>query len=112
MIGAASLGMLGDYLKRELQRMPAMDISDVAYDRFLANGKPMSRISAKPGETIRLRIIDGSSTTFFYVEFAGGPMTIIAADGQDVQFLKKQRPAHRRGRDLRRAGDHTQRRLL
>ena len=91
MIGAASLGMLGDYLKRELQRMPPMDISDVAYDRFLANGKPMSRVAAKPGETIRLRIINGSSTTFFLVEFAGGPMTIIAADGQDVRPLKKQR---------------------
>lgn len=91
MIGAASLGMLGDYLKRELQRMPPMDISDVAYDRFLANGKPMSRVAAKPGETIRLRVINGSSTTFFYVEFAGGPLTIIAADGQDVQPLKKQR---------------------
>lgn len=41
-IGAARLGMLGDYFKRELQRMPAMDISDVSYDRFLANGKPES----------------------------------------------------------------------
>ncbi|MFH2124985.1 MAG: multicopper oxidase domain-containing protein [Pseudomonadota bacterium] len=91
MIGAAKLGMLGDYLKRELQRMPAMDISDVAYDRFLANGKPTSRAAAKPGETIQLRIINGSSTTFFYVEFAGGPMTIVAADGQDVQPVKKQR---------------------
>ncbi|MBU1157497.1 MAG: multicopper oxidase domain-containing protein [Proteobacteria bacterium] len=91
MIGAAKLGMLGDYLKRELQRMPAMDISDVAYDRFLANGKPTSRAAAKPGETIRLRIINGSSTTFFYVEFAGGPMTIVAADGQDVVPLKNQR---------------------
>lgn len=91
MIGAAKLGMLGDYLKRELQRMPAMDISDVAYDRFLANGKPTTREAAKPGETIRLRVINGSSTTFFYVQFAGGPLTIVAADGQDVVPLKNQR---------------------
>ncbi len=89
--GAASLGMLSDYFKRELQRMPAMDIADVAYDRFLTNGKPELRLHAEPNETVRLRIIDGSSTTFFYLEFAGGPMTIVAADGQDVEPVKEKR---------------------
>ena len=83
-IGALRLGMLGAYFGRELQRMPAMDIADVAYDRFLANGKPESSIAASMHETVRLRIINGSATTYFYVEFAGGPMTIIGADGMDV----------------------------
>ena len=90
-LGAARLGMLGSYFKRELQRMPPMDIADVVYDRFLANGKPESALSAKPGETVRLRIINGSATSYFHVEFAGGPMTIIAADGIDVQPVEKQR---------------------
>jgi FtsP/CotA-like multicopper oxidase with cupredoxin domain len=90
-LGAARLGMLGDYFRRELQRMPPMDISDVAYDRFLANGKPETSLSAKPGETVRLRIIDGSATTYFHLEFAGGPMTIVAADGLDVQSVKEKR---------------------
>jgi CopA family copper-resistance protein len=90
-IGAMRLGMLGDYFKRELQRMPPMDIADVAYDRFLANGKPESFLSASAGETVRLRIIDGSATTFFHLEFAGGPMTIISADGQDVEPVKQER---------------------
>jgi CopA family copper-resistance protein len=89
--GAASLGMLSDYFKRELQRMPAMDIADVAYDRFLTNGKPESRLHAEPNETVRLRIIDGSSTTFFHLEFAGGPMTIVAADGQDGEPINEKR---------------------
>jgi len=40
LVGAFRAGHLRDYLTRELQRMPAMDISDVAYDRFLANGRP------------------------------------------------------------------------
>lgn len=39
-LGGARLDMLADYFKRELGRMPAMDIADVAYDRFLANGTP------------------------------------------------------------------------
>jgi CopA family copper-resistance protein len=90
-LGAARLGMLGDYFKRELQRMPAMDISDVAYDRFLANGEPEFTLRAEPNENVRLRIIDGSSTTYFHLEFAGGPMTIIAADGLDVEPVKENR---------------------
>ena len=89
--GAARLGMLSDYFKRELQRMPPMDIADVAYDRFLANGKPESSLFALPGETLRLRIIDGSATTYFYLEFAGGPMQIISADGQDVEPVEEKR---------------------
>lgn len=90
-LGAARLGMLGRYFKRELQRMPPMDIADVAYDRFLANGMPESSLAAEEGETVRLRIINGSSTTYFHLEFACGPMTIIAADGQDVEPVRSRR---------------------
>jgi FtsP/CotA-like multicopper oxidase with cupredoxin domain len=90
-IGAARLGLLGNYFRRELQRMPPMDIADVAYDRFLANGEPESTLPAEPNETVRLRIIDGSATTYFHLEFAGGPMTIVAADGLDLQPVKENR---------------------
>ena len=90
-LGAARVGMLGSYFKRELQRMPAMDIADVAYDYFLANGKPESVINTKSKGTLRLRIINGSATTYFHLEFAGGPMTIISADGLAVQPVEQQR---------------------
>jgi CopA family copper-resistance protein len=90
-LGAARLGRLGAYYRRELLRMPPMDISDVAYDRFLANGKPETSLDAEPGETVRLRIVDGSSTTFFHLEFAGGPMTILSADGQEVEPVQEGR---------------------
>ncbi len=89
--GAARLGKLADYFTRELQRMPPMDIADVAYDCFLANGQAETFLEAEPGETIRLRIIDGSATTYFHLEFSGGPMTIIAADGQRVEAIDKDR---------------------
>jgi CopA family copper-resistance protein len=89
--GAMRLGMFGDYFKRELQRMPPMDIADVAYDRFLANGKPDINLHAKPGDTVRLRIIDGSATTYFHLEYAGGPMTIIAADGIYIEPVEEHR---------------------
>jgi CopA family copper-resistance protein len=90
-LGSMRLGMFGDYFKRELQRMPPMDIADVAYDRFLANGKPETTLYANPGEIVRLRIIDGSATTYFHLEYSGGPMTIIAADGIDVVPVKENR---------------------
>jgi CopA family copper-resistance protein len=89
--GAARNGMLWNYLKRNLQRMPAMDIADVAYHRFLANGESNITFDAVPGERIRLRIINGSATTYFYLEFAGDPLTIIAADGQDVKSVEEKR---------------------
>ncbi len=91
LIGSMRKKSLGSYLSRELQRMPAMDIADVAYDRFLANGQSESFVEAQAGETLRLRVINGSASTFFYVEFAGGPMTLITADGQPVEPLEKKR---------------------
>jgi hypothetical protein len=91
MLGAARLGLLSEYFSRELQRMPPMDLSDVYYDRFLLNGAPEQSLAARPGEQVRLRIIAGSASTFFYLQFAGGPMQIVAADGQPVQPFDEQR---------------------
>jgi CopA family copper-resistance protein len=92
LLGAAKTGKLGDWFGREAMRMPAMDLADVAYDAFLVNGKPEESLSAKPGSTVRLRVIDGSASTFFHLTYAGGPMTIVAADGQPVEPLKMKIP--------------------
>lgn len=83
--GAAKADRIGDYFMRELQRMPPMDIADIAYDYFLSNGQPETMLEAHQGETVRLRVINGSATTYFHLNFSGGPMTIISADGQLVQ---------------------------
>ena len=91
LIGAARLGRLGTYFEREMQRMPAMDIADVAYDRFLANGVPELALPATAGEIIRLRLINGSATSYFFLEFAGGPLRIISADGQPVEIIEEER---------------------
>jgi len=90
-LGAARLGMLGAYLSRELQRMPPMDLADIYYDRFLLNGAAQQTLAAQPGEEIRLRVIDGSASTFFFLQFAGGPLRVIAADGQPVRPFDEQR---------------------
>jgi CopA family copper-resistance protein len=82
-------GYTGDKLMMEWMRMPAMDISDIKYAKFLINGKEnVEQKTYKAGETVRLRIIDGSASTYFWAQFAGGPMTVIAADGLEVEPVK------------------------
>lgn len=77
---------LGAYLKQSATRMPPMDLSDVYYERFLINGRDTTRFPEfRAGQTIRLRVINASASTYFHVNFAGGPIRLIAADGLDVQ---------------------------
>ena len=58
--------MLRDYFKREWARLPAMDVSDVAYDAFLVNGQRRINLEARPGERVRLRLINAGASTYFY----------------------------------------------
>ncbi len=71
-------------------RMPATDIADVTGSTYtyLANGRgPKEGLEYlfNPGERIRLRVINGSAMTFFNLRIPGLPMTVIAADGQNVK---------------------------
>jgi FtsP/CotA-like multicopper oxidase with cupredoxin domain len=89
--GAARAGALGDFFDRERSRMPAMDISDVAYDAFLANGRPAIYLPGKPGDTVRLRFINAGAATYFYLQAATGPLRIVAADGPPVRPIRVNR---------------------
>ena len=89
--GAWQAGLLKQYFNREKARLPPMDLSDVAYDAFLINGQRQSGIEAKPGSRIRLRIINASAATYFYLGSATGPLTIVAADGMDVRPIRQNR---------------------
>lgn len=83
--GAIQAGSLGTFLHNEWTRMGGMDLSDVGYDAFLINGRRDSQlITAHPGEKVRIRIINASSSTYFYVSLAGGPMKVVSVDGVDV----------------------------
>lgn len=83
---AIAAGYFKDKVKQEWQRMTPMDVADVYYDQFLINGKPKNLYKdAKPGDVIKLRIINGSSSSYFTVQFAGGPMQVVASDGINVQ---------------------------
>ena len=90
-LGAWQRGNLKDYFAREWDRMMPMDISDVGYHAFLVNGQRQSRIEGKPGERVRLRIVNASAASYFYLNSSAGPMTIVAADGPAVQPVKVDR---------------------
>ena len=68
-------------------RMDPTDISDVTNYTFLVNGRaPGDNWTGlfKPGERVRLRIIDGSAMTLFDVRIPGMELIVVAADGQSV----------------------------
>jgi len=82
---ALAKGYLGTKLANEWKRMMAMDVSDVYYDRLLSNGKPVQHVVGfKAGDTVRLRIVNGSSSTYFWLNYSGGKITVVANDGEDV----------------------------
>ena len=91
LLGAYQAGKLGEYLDREKALVPTMDLSDVAYDAFLMNGQRRLQLPGKPGETVRVRLINAGAASYFYLDAAAGPLKIIAADGQEVVPLGQKR---------------------
>jgi CopA family copper-resistance protein len=71
-------------------RMSSRDIADVTgstYTYLLNGHSPEENWTAlfKPGERIRLRVINASAMSYFDVRIPGLKMTVVAADGQPVQ---------------------------
>ena len=76
----------------EWKRMNAMDVSDVYYEKFLINGKNESQLSQfKGGDKVRLRIANGGASSYFWLTYAGGKITVVASDGNDVESVEVDR---------------------
>lgn len=76
----------------EWKRMNAMDVSDVYYEKFLINGKNDSQFSQfKAGDKVRLRISNAGASTYFWLTYAGGKITVVANDGNDVEPVEVDR---------------------
>lgn len=72
-------------------RMLPTDLSDVTGYTFLINGKtPAQNWTGifKPGERVRLRFINASAMSIYDVRIPGLKMSVVAADGQNVEPVK------------------------
>lgn len=100
--------IVGDLLKGTFMKMnmkaaqgkPAMkdmpDVGDVPFQSGLINGKgrapgnttsPLTVVAVTKGETLRLRLINGSSTYAFRFQIDGHPLTVISTDGAPIKPL-------------------------
>jgi len=84
-------------LTNEWKRMLAMDVSDVYYDKILINGhhttdlKKINGKTLKAGDKVRLRVSNGGASSYFWLRYAGGKITVVANDGNDVEPVEVDR---------------------
>ena len=89
----SSMGLSAALKKRTMwnqMRMNPTDLADVSAHTytFLMNGvTPAGNWTGlfRPGEKVRLRIINSGAMTFFDVRIPGHKMTVVQADGQNVE---------------------------
>ena len=86
---------LGAQLTMWKSRMPGMDISDIYYPAFLINGAVDPKYPEfKAGERIRLRLVNASASTYFWLTFGGGKALMVAADGVNIQPVRTNKILH------------------
>jgi len=86
--GTERAALVKDRLMWGNMRMDPTDIEDVTGYTFLVNGRsPDRNFTAlfRPGERIRLRFINSSAMTYQDVRIPGLRMTVVQADGNNVQ---------------------------
>ena len=78
-------GYLKTKLKNEWKRMKAMDVSDVFYNRFLINGQPEATTEQfKAGDKVALHVVNAGASSYFWLGYAGGKITVTGNDGNDL----------------------------
>lgn len=71
-----------------LNKFGPEDLNDVDFDAFLTNKKTLEDppvYTVKPGETVRLRLINGSVGSGFHILMGNLKGEIIAVDGSDIE---------------------------
>ena len=95
LLEAVSYGATKGLLSLWAMRMPGIDISDVYYNAFLTNGqKNADYPEFKPGERVRVRMINAAASTYFWVTFGGNKTLLVSSDGIDVEPTKTSKVLH------------------
>lgn len=84
------MGAIGKRLNWNWMRMDPTDIADItgATYIYLLNGRTSREnptCVAKPGQKVRFRITNASTMTYYDFRIPGLPMTVVNADGQNVE---------------------------
>ncbi|HAU2406564.1 TPA: multicopper oxidase domain-containing protein [Legionella pneumophila] len=80
--------LINDYKMMQQMRMSIYDISDVAYDAFLLNGRSCASPwtgRVKVGDVVRLRFIGAGGSTIFRVKMHDTIMQTVHIQGNDVK---------------------------
>ena len=86
--GMGGMGGMGGGSGMSMGDPPCGDAGDVAYPHYLINGRVPAApdvLRGKPGQRVRLRIINAGSDTLFTVAVGGHRLTITHTDGYAVQ---------------------------
>jgi FtsP/CotA-like multicopper oxidase with cupredoxin domain len=71
-----------------------MDLNDIDYDAFLASDRTLADpeiVRTEPGGRVLLRLINGASSTQFWVDLGALSGTVVAVDGHPVRPLRGSR---------------------
>jgi FtsP/CotA-like multicopper oxidase with cupredoxin domain len=74
--------------------MPMKDITDVKYAAYLTNHRTLQNpdiIRVTPGETVRLRIINASASSSYYIDLGKLTGTLIEVDGEPIKSIQGSR---------------------
>lgn len=74
--------------------MGGMDLNDVEYDAYLANDRTLDDpqvVSVEKGGKVRLRLINGATTTAFHIDLGALDGEIVAVDGTPVHAVTGRR---------------------
>lgn len=91
MQGSMSMGGMSSGGMAGMMSGMGMDLNDVDYDAFLANDRTLADpeiVRVERGGRVRLRVINGASSSQFWLDL--GPLTgrVVAADGHEVRPVR------------------------
>lgn len=75
-------------------KAPAPDLNDVTYEAFLANDRTLADpeiVAVERGGRVRLRIINGATTSAFHIDLGQLDGTLVAVDGNPVEPVSGRR---------------------
>lgn len=89
---AIAEGAFGAQLKFWRDRMEGADIADIYYPAFLTNGKTKALYTDfEAGEKVKLRFVNASASTYYWLDFGSGNPLVVASDGIEVEPVAKSR---------------------